>query len=65
MTDLPLAAQVDLWRQKVLAGTITNEELRAAIEALRAGRMSVNNASRMKKGPAKSGEDMLAELDGL
>lgn len=67
------AAQVDLWRQKCRDGTMTQEEYKQVIIALRAGRKatpqatggSKTKAAAKAKPQAASGDDLLAELDGL
>jgi hypothetical protein len=70
MTDLPLPAQLDIWRQKVIAGTITDSELKLAVAALRDHRMSAQvNAAKRKapstKGPTRSADELLSQLGGL
>lgn len=69
MTDLPLSAQVDLWRQKVIANTITDEELKQAVEALREGRRTAAEAGTARraareKAPQRSIADILGTLTG-
>jgi hypothetical protein len=64
-----LQTKIQLWRQKSLDGTLTREEMKEAIEALREGRMqaavtSAASKSRAKKAPVNS-EDLLGELDLL
>lgn len=67
--DLPLSIQVEQWRQAAIAGTMTQEQLRAAIQALRAGRTSaVANSSKAKTAATKKqadtvAADILGELD--
>ena len=71
MTDPNLAMQVELWRNKARAGTLTQEEMKDAIKVLRAGRSLIapakggsrTNKAAAAKGP--SGDDLLAELDGI
>lgn len=56
------------WRAKCLAGTITLDEMREAIKALRANRIAAATASAKslktgkKKAPAQSADSMLDEL---
>lgn len=59
--------KISQWRQKAIAGTLSLEEMREAIIALRMGRRSavVEAASKSRKGPSKSAEDLLSELDKL
>lgn len=67
-----LLNQIAQWRQKSTDGTITLEEMREAVKVLRAGRVSAiteagiaKRAAAKSKGPAKSGEDLLKDLEGL
>ena len=58
------------WRHKAISGTITTEEMKEAILALRGSRRSAADAakaskSRSTKGPARSVDDLLGELEGL
>lgn len=65
--SLPLQAKVDLWRQKVLAGTISDEELKQAVAAIREGRVAAAQLGAKRKaakGPARSAEDMLSSFLG-
>jgi hypothetical protein len=62
-------SQISLWRQKALEGTLTQEDLREAIVALRGDRRGASIASEnSRRGKAKavvpSAEDLLAELGG-
>jgi ribosomal protein L12E/L44/L45/RPP1/RPP2 len=61
MTDLPLAAQVDLWRQKALSGTITDEELKEAVKALRSTReaAAVQGAKKKALAPVRDASAIL------
>jgi hypothetical protein len=75
MTDAQppdLQAKISIWRQRAVEGTLTLDETRQAIEALRAGRISAayaSEGSRAKKTKAKAdipaADDLLAELGGL
>lgn len=68
MAGLEVGAKVDVWRQKMLAGTLTFEEQQAAVQAIRAGRIAAASQgakTRAAKGPAKTAEQMLGELDAL
>lgn len=68
-----MQAQVQLWRQKAREGTLTQEEMRAAIAALRQDRVSAADTSaksREKKATTRAkaninSDDLLNELDGL
>lgn len=62
-----LQSKISIWRQKALEGTLSVEELKEAILALRAGRTSAAHASetaRRTKAKAEipSADDLLAEL---
>lgn len=68
MISPELQSRVQVWRQKANAGTLSIDEMREAIAALRGSRLSAANAptkSRTTKGPAKSADDLLSELEGL
>ena len=68
-----LSAKVQLWRQKARDGSLTQDEMREAIAALRqdrAGAAATSAASRERKATAKAkasvnSDDLLNELDGL
>jgi hypothetical protein len=60
-------SKIAMWRQKSNEGTLTVEELKEAVEALRGDRRSASVASEAsRRGKAKvvvpSAEDLLAEL---
>lgn len=59
--DLPLSVRVDEWRRKATEGTITPEEMRECIAAIRQGRVSAATTS-AKSRAAKAPVD-LAALD--
>lgn len=65
-----LVAKIAVWRQKAIDGTLTLEETREAIEALRQGRNSAYHASEIsRRTKAKveipSADDLLSELGAL
>lgn len=65
-----LQNQINNWRIKAIEGTLTTEEARESIKALRAGRLAAQEASarsksRKAKKPVKNADDMLGELEGL
>ena len=64
-----LSSQISQWRMKSNDGTITLEEMRLAIKALRSGRNAAAQASSSSrsssKKPARAVDDMLGELEGL
>jgi hypothetical protein len=62
-----LQQQIAIWRQKCADNTITQEEMRAAVIHLRAGRVAAaaaSTASRVKRAVAEvpKADDLLAEL---
>jgi hypothetical protein len=63
----PTSVQVDLWKQKAIEGTMTEDEGRQAIAILRQGRANAAIAGAAKK--AKAGpvdvDALLGELDSL
>ncbi len=68
--EVPASAIIDEWRQKAIAGTLTDEEMIAAIRAIRSGRVSASQAS-AKSRAAKAASapidaaGLLEELDSL
>ena len=64
-----LQSKIQMWKQKSLDGTITIEEMKEAIIHLRGDRPSSADAPKASKsrtkGPVRSADDMLGELDGL
>lgn len=66
-------AKIQLWRQKAREGTLTQDEMKEAIAALRQDRIGAsgrNEATRERKATAKAkasvnSDDLLNELDGL
>lgn len=65
-----LQSKIAIWRQKALDNTLTVEEMREAIAALRQGRVSAAYASegaRAKKAKVAipSADDLLSEIEGL
>ena len=69
MLNAEVTNKLAVWRQKAAAGTITQAEMREAIILLRESRRSAaaepTRASKAKKGPTKSADDLLSELGGL
>lgn len=66
-----LVSQIEMWRRKAIDGTLTAEEMREAVIALREGRKSASIASDAAKGkrkaasaPLPSGDDLLDEMLG-
>jgi hypothetical protein len=60
-------AKVQLWRDKARNGTLTQDEMKEAITALRTERQSIG-AAKGVRGTAKkiiNSEDLLSELDNL
>lgn len=68
-----LQLKIQMWRQKAREGTLTQDEMKEAIAALRKDRGSVAQAtagskvSRSRSTAAKkpNGDDLLSELEGL
>jgi hypothetical protein len=65
-----LAARISEWRQKSIDGTLSIDEMREAVDAMRQGRVGAAHASEQsKRAKAKavvpSAEDLLDELGGL
>ena len=66
MLSAELQQKMANWRVKAAAGTLSREEMREAILALRGSRRAAaTEATRSKKAPAKSTDEMLNELDNL
>jgi hypothetical protein len=68
--NIDLQSKISIWRQKALDNTLTVEEMKDAIIALRNGRVGAAIASdtaRRKKAVkvVPSADDLLSELDGL
>ena len=59
-----LGQKLEEWRAKALAGTLSMEEMREAIKALRQGRERSTTAAKAKASSKKviNSEDLLAEL---
>lgn len=68
-----LLNQIAVWRQKSTDGTITLEEMREAVKVLRAGRVSAiteagvakRASAKKSKGPVRSADDLLGDLDKI
>ena len=66
--SLIISSQIQLWRQKVYDGTITQDEMREAIAAIRKDRVlssEKSTTSRAKKADAKKpidSDELLSEL---
>lgn len=62
-----LQAKITNWRMRSVEGTLTLEEMKEAIQHLRAGRLSAATAAKSskKKAVAPPAEDLLSELEGL
>ncbi len=70
MATPELNAKIAVWRQSALDGTLTQDDLRQAIDALRGERRSASVASdKSRKAKAvreiPSADDLLSELEGL
>lgn len=71
MYTLEVQSQITLWRAKAAEGTLTEDNMRDIVKALRDGRVSAGVASAGAKtkaakaaGPALNGDDLLGELMG-
>lgn len=67
MLDVPLSVKIEEWRRKAADNTITVEEMRECIAAIRAGRASAAQRSataRAKKAPVDV-TSLESELDNL
>lgn len=63
MEGLPVQAMVDIWRQKQIAGTLTDDEMRRAVQVIREGRVAaaaLGATRKAAKGPPRSAEELLA-----
>ncbi len=65
-----LLARIAIWRQKALDNTLSLDEMREAITALRGDRLSAAHASeaskrKSAKAAIPSAQDLLSELEGL
>jgi hypothetical protein len=70
MTNPELNAKISVWRQAAIDGTLSQADLKEAIEALRGDRRSAAVASdKSRKAKAikeiPSADDLLSELEGL
>lgn len=72
MASPELNAKIEIWRSKAIDGTLTQDEMREAILALRGERRSASFASeksKTKKAAASrapiSADDLLSEIAGL
>ena len=51
-SDLPIRDQLAIWRQKVIDGTLTDEEAEEAVRVMRAGRLSAAEAGEKRASKA-------------
>jgi hypothetical protein len=67
MISPELQSKIMLWRHKASEGTLTTEEMREAVKAMRQDRLAAGAAvgTRKSKGPMKSADDLLSELGNL
>lgn len=67
MISPELQSKMAEWRMKATANTLSLDEMREAILALRASRRSAADSkpSRTSKTPARSADDMLNDLGGI
>jgi hypothetical protein len=67
MEGLPVQAMIDVWRQKAIAGTLTDEELKRAVQVIREDRVAaaaLGATRRATKAPPRSAEELLAGFLG-
>jgi len=63
-----IQSQVSIWRQKAIEGTLTMDEMKAAIKILREGREAAQLASRSSTSRTKkpvNTDSLFNELDSL
>lgn len=65
-----LQSKITMWRSKEAAGTLTIDDMREAVLALRQGRKqaavaSASSGKKSPKKPSRSAEDLLGELGAL
>lgn len=61
-----LQSKISQWQLKATMGTLSIDEMREAITAMRQNRRDAGaTTARKAKGPAKSSEDLLSELGNL
>lgn len=68
MISPELMNQISHWRAKAVAGTLSLDEMRQAVVAMRQGRVAAAQASAATKAPkrvARSADDLLADLESL
>ena len=67
MISAELQNQIAVWRQKSNDGTLSLDDMREAVKALRGGRIAAaaTAKSRPTKPTPRAVEDMLGELKGL
>ena len=73
--EIPSSAQIEIYRQKAREGTLTTEELKAAIMFIREGRITAGAKAKTAGGKKSSGSNkqlsteetdaMLKELEDL
>ncbi len=65
-----LQSRIAIWRAKAIDGSLTLEDMKEAVRAMRAGRISAaysSEAARRSKAKStvKDGDELLKELEGL
>lgn len=71
--DAELINKIAIWRQKSIDNTISLDEMREAVKVLRAGRVSAiteagvakRASAKKSKGPVRSADDLLGDLDKI
>ncbi len=67
-TNIPLSAKVEIWRQKAIDGTLTIEEAKEAVAAIRQGRVAAAQTSAKaaaKKNVTVNIDDLMGGLESL
>jgi hypothetical protein len=66
MDGLPVQAMIDIWRQKAIAGTLSDDELKHAVQVIREDRIAAAalGLARKSKAPPRSAEELLAGFLG-
>jgi len=63
--SLPIRDQVAIWRQKVIDGTITDEEAIEAVRVMRAGRLAAAEAGEKRSSKVRPSFDSDSILDAI
>ena len=67
MDQLPVQARIDIWRQKAIAGTLSDDDLKLAVQVIREDRVAaaaLGATRKSTKAPPRSAEELLAGFLG-